>query len=126
VKGLPDHDPLAAGLEAAGGRSAELQRQLSEARVALRREILAALASGASYRWTASRAGITLGAVQRLAGGEPTKAFRRAPSPEGGEEIGSGEEPITTQREALLPVCVRGGCDRPVVRGRFCERHLWS
>jgi hypothetical protein len=126
VKAGPD--TLADELEAAGGRSAELQRQLGEARDALRRLVVTSLASGASYRWIAARSGLTLGAVQRLAGNETAEPSRRAPSPEGGEEIGSGEGPMTTDREALPPgaVCVRGGCAEVVVRGRFCARHAWT
>jgi hypothetical protein len=105
----------------------DLERRLGEARLAAGEAVRAALAAGETYRSLASRFGLSLGAVQRLAG-STVEAPKRAPLPgrgSGGTNVqGACEE---TPAAAHLPqpvpatrVCVRAGCTAEALPGKLC------
>lgn len=123
MKGLAADDPRARALAEATAEARVLEDRLGRIRTAQRVLVQEALGAGASYRWIASTSGLTLGAVQRLAGSSTAEPSRRAPLTEGGS---GGEFAGLSLVVDSPPVvtCVRAGCEAPALAGRrLCGPH---
>jgi hypothetical protein len=117
-RGLAADDPRARALAEATAEARGLEDRLGRIRSAQRVLVREALAAGASFRWIASHSGLTLGAVQRLAG-STAEAPQRAPLTEGG----SGGEFVGVV-VVDSPRCVRAGCGAVALEGkRLCGPH---
>lgn len=124
MKGLAADDPRARALAEATAEARLLEDRLGRIRTAQRVLVREALGAGASFRWIASRSGLTLGAVQRLAGGgdEPGRAPQRAPLTEGGS--GGEFSSVTVVDSPPAVTCVRLGCTAVALEGRrLCGPH---
>lgn len=122
ARGLAADDPRARALEEAVTSVRELEAQLDRTRSAQRLLVREALAAGASFRWIASRSGLTLGAVQRLAGKSTAEPSQRAPLTEGGSGGEFSSAVVVDTPPAVR--CVRAGCMAVALEGRrLCGPH---